>query len=145
MGEDIALFNAMIDAFGRNGDLDGAKRIYEAIRSTPSLAANVSTFVLVLSACAHCGDVAFAQRVFEEEMSDAQMKNDEFVVTNVIDCFARHGLLREARELILKYEAVDGQTASEIMFTALLSGCRKFADKAMARTVFDDMRLRGFE
>lgn len=139
---DLYLYNAMIDGYGRNGDIEAAKKMYYAIGSELGSAANLSTFVVVLGACSHCGDSGFAATVYEEEIGDDSIKYDDYVVTNVIDCYSRTGLLDEARQIISKYEQFTGKESTEIMWTALLSGCKKHGDKGRAEEVHREMCRR---
>ena len=104
------------------------------------------TYIQLLSGCGHCGEMERAQRIWRE-ISNPEIKYDSFVVTALIDCFARNGALNEGHRVLMEYE---GQRAKEhpndkAMWMALLNGCRKCGDIDFARTLFDAMCERSFE
>eukprot|EP01083_Nonionella_stella_P092960 260353_1 len=142
MSNDVGIWNAMIHAYGRNGDIDAAKHIYERMKTEVGLKPNLSSFVLLLNACSHCGDIDKAIEIYERDIDQLDIKYDEYVVTNLIDCYSRNGLLMKAYQLILKYEQFTDSIQTEIMWTSLLSGCKKYDNKTMASTVYEEMCKR---
>ena len=53
-------------------------------------------FAIVLNACSHSGEAALARDIWRHEIGDAAVQYDVRVMTALIDCVARRGLLTEA-------------------------------------------------
>ena len=137
--KDVSIWNAMISAYGRNGDIQNAKRLYDDMKAESDLAPNVSTYVLLFNGCSHCGDIETAIQIYKYEIEDIEIKYHVYIVTNIIDCYSRNGLLDDGYKLILEYEDITGNTATEVMWTSLLHGCKKFENESMTELVHQNM------
>merc|ERR1712113_104172 len=74
------------------------------------------------------------------------MKYDSFVVTTMMDCPSRKGLLNEAMDLWREYEqekAVENHPNDKKMLMALMSGCSKHKDAEIAEEVYSEIKRRG--
>ena len=138
--KDISVWNAMIKAYGRNGDIESALRIYERM----DVEANCKTFTILLNACNHSGNVEEALRIWKEEMVDEDMKYDSFVVATLVDCFGRRGLLDEAQTMVIDYEERKSKEHPNdvTMWKSLLNGCKLHHDGERAEGVFVEMQNR---
>eukprot|EP01083_Nonionella_stella_P088896 247985_1 len=130
---DIALWNAMIHAYGRSGDIVNAKAMYDKVIET----ADMNTFCIFLNGCSHCGQVNMARFVWDNHITDEQMKENKYVMTAFVDCLARNGYLDDAYQLVS-----NSKENHQEMWFALLSGCRNHDDKNMASQVYFNIKQR---
>ena len=93
----IAIWNALLKAFGRNGELHRMKQTLCAMQNQTQLTPDRKTFVLLLSAFDHCGALDEAETVWQCDILDPEIKFDRFVVTALVDGLARSGRIREAK------------------------------------------------
>ena len=159
----VNVYNAMIHAYGRNGELSKAMQLFsdmtkvtkvtkpehdeqpQRLQQRQCIIPDRKTFILLLSACSHSGDVETAKYIWREKIMDDDIKYDDYVMTALVDCMARKGdvYLMEAKELLLqnmgRYDSLDKE---EIAWTALLSGCSKHNDYKMAEDVHKEMNKR---
>ncbi len=48
----------------------------------------IKTYIALINACSHCGDIIGAENKWNH-IIDNDIKYDEYLVTAVMDCFAR--------------------------------------------------------
>ena len=131
--------NAMIHAFGRNGELEEALDLYQRMESEIGLEADDKIFTSLLNACSHSGDVSTARELWNDRIRDSG-KYTVSTINALVDCFARNGSLEEAQQVI---EQMDGElNLPYSVWMSLLSGCRKQTEKIIAEKVFKEMRRR---
>ena len=137
---EIGIWNAMIHAFGRNGDLERVHAIYERICDELECEPDRKTFILMLNACGHCGDVERAQVIWNEEIESEEMKRDCFVVNAFIDCCARNGLIEETYKFVLDHDdVVDG-----IGWMSLLTAAKIHSHPDLVQQIHSEMNARNF-
>ncbi|KAJ7953768.1 Pentatricopeptide repeat-containing protein [Quillaja saponaria] len=119
---DPAFWNAMISGYGRNGEYESAFEIFDQMREEMVLP-NSATFVSVLSACSHAGQVDKGLQVLRIMKIDhgLQPKAEHFGC--VVDLLGRFGRLAEARNLV--QELVE---PSASIFASLLGACKAHLD-----------------
>ena len=93
----------MIKAYATNGDIDNAKRIYDEMVDY-DINGDEKTFTLLLNAYNHVGKVDEAMNIWKNEIKDDKIKYGSYVMTCLVDCFGRKGMLDRAYEIILDYE-----------------------------------------
>eukprot|EP01083_Nonionella_stella_P221530 791376_1 len=124
---EIRIWNAMIHAYGRNGDIDNVRKYLHAVQRIDTLSVDRNTFIAVINACSHSGNVEEAHRIWCE-IHENEIKYDSFVITTLVDCFARKGYGERAYEIIVKYETCkvsdEYHPNDENMWISLLSGAR---------------------
>ena len=117
--------------------------MYSAMRGDER---NRKTFILILAACAHRGDVAEAQRIWREDICDENVRGDAFVVATLVDGMARKGMLSEALDLVLRQSEADGDVDADadasVMWMSLLHGCIKHREKEIGHRVFEEIQRR---
>eukprot|EP01083_Nonionella_stella_P004631 13445_1 len=139
---EIRVWNAMIHAFGRNGDIKDAMKTYYIMTDGIGLIADYKTFIVLLNSCSHSGEVALAQNVWQNEINE-EMKTQ--VVAAYIDCISRKEYLQEAYALALEYDECTRQNKendNKMMWMSLLSGCTKCKNIGLAQSVYNEIEQR---
>ncbi|XP_057448287.1 pentatricopeptide repeat-containing protein At2g02750-like [Lotus japonicus] len=97
--DDPAFWNAMIGGYGRNGDYESAFEIFDQMLAE-GVQPNSVTFVSVLSACSHSGQIERGLHVFRMMSREygLQPKPEHFGC--LVDLLGRSGQLDEARDLV---------------------------------------------
>eukprot|EP01083_Nonionella_stella_P091443 255674_1 len=123
------IWNAMINAFGRNGDMKSAMHYFNTMKQEIGIAVDRKVYISLLNACSHSGDVKQAQNIWRHEIEDEHIKYDCFVVTAVVDCFARSGYLKEAKAMIDEYERNSTHRHSS-MWNSLMRACKTYSNSS---------------
>ena len=137
---EVNLWHAMFNAYSRNGQCTAAQRLYDEMKDN-GLVPDRYVFIALLSSFSHSGDAQSADRIWREQIDDLEMRYDSHIVASVVDCFSRAGELREGFQIIAEFEERTGEK-NEVMWTALLSGCRKHNDMKMTKLVHSEMASR---
>ncbi|KAG5061929.1 hypothetical protein JHK85_003112 [Glycine max] len=133
--DDPAFWNAMIGGYGRNGDYESAFEIFDEMLEE-MVRPNSATFVSVLSACSHTGQVDRGLHFFRMMRIEygLQPKPEHFGC--IVDLLGRSGRLSEAQDLM---EELAEPPAS--VFASLLGACRCYLDsnlgEEMAKKLLD--------
>eukprot|EP01083_Nonionella_stella_P028886 79610_1 len=139
----IAVLNAMIMAFGRNGDVESAKQFYDT-NIKPLNIADRQTFIYLLNSCSHCGELKDAQNIWKNEIQDEKLKYNPYVISSFVDCLARNGMIECAWEVYLEYKQCNGNNMNhqndQILLLALLNGCKQYNNQQLAQTVYDEIQ-----
>ncbi|XP_020217606.1 pentatricopeptide repeat-containing protein At2g02750 [Cajanus cajan] len=120
--DDPAFWNAMIGGYGRNGDNESAFKIFDEMLEE-MVRPNSATFVSVLSACSHTGQVDRGLHVFRMMRREygLQPKPEHFGC--MVDLLGRSGRLGEAQDLV--QELAEPPPS---VFSSLLGACRCYLD-----------------
>ncbi|CAF2092687.1 unnamed protein product [Rotaria magnacalcarata] len=158
----IYLNTALIDMWGKSGDINQAKQIFQSI-SQPGLVTYTSmmnayarngmgyeaidlynkihenirdrvSHICVLNACSHSGLIDQAQMIFNKID-----KTSVEIVTAMIDCLSRMGMFDQAENLVEDYEK--SNLPNLIMYTAMLSAARNYRLVALSEKLYNRMRL----
>lgn len=114
---DPAFWNAMISGYGRNGEYESAVEIFD-IMQEEKVKPNSASFVGILSACSHAGQVDKGLQVFRMMNDDYGLKPTPEHFGCVIDLLSRSGRLHKARQLIQELAE-----PSVSVFYSLLGAC----------------------
>lgn len=142
---DIRVWNAMITAYGRNGDLEKAMECFESVTKVDSeMKSDRNTFIAIVNACSHCGDVEEGYRIWKQEIEDDAIKYDSYLVTAVVDCLARRGMVEMAYRVVMEYEKCRKEKSAndDNMWIALLSGAKQARHKTMLRELYREIEFR---
>ncbi|KAL5975463.1 hypothetical protein ACLOJK_019785 [Asimina triloba] len=120
--DDIALWNAMIAGYGRNGENELALDVFKQMQEK-RIQPNSATFVSVLSACGHTGRIEQGCKLFKMMRRDYGVHPTAKHFACVVDLLGRAGKLNEARDLI---EEIQKPTAS--IFASMLGACQCHLD-----------------
>ncbi|CAM4978137.1 unnamed protein product [Rotaria socialis] len=158
----IYLNTALIDMWGKSGDINQAKQIFQSI-SQPGLVTYTSmmnayarngmgyeaidlynkihenirdrvSHICVLNACSHSGLIDQAQMIFNKID-----KTSVEIVTAMIDCLSRMGMFDQAEKLVDDYQK--SNLPNLIMYTAMLSAARNYRHVALSEKLYNRMRL----
>ena len=135
----VSVWNAMLHSYGMNGDIERAKSLFDGMvhdgdQRLRAPRANRKTFIHMINALSHCGDIDGAVKVWEEKIESEKIKYDDFVMSALIDCMARNGEVRKGFEYITRCNV-----QNEVAWIALMSGCKRSNDLEMAQRVFHEM------
>eukprot|EP01083_Nonionella_stella_P101230 286739_1 len=136
---EIGVWNAIIYAYGRNGDIEGVKHLFHSLQ-LQDLQPDFRTFVALINACSHSGDCDEAKHIWHN-INPRAIKYNKNVMTSIIDCYARRGYLTDAYDVLRQYLAMDpaDEPHHVTMFMALLSGCNKYQNYPLALQIYDVM------
>eukprot|EP01083_Nonionella_stella_P122369 368145_1 len=133
----VGIWNAMLRAYGRNGDIQNTKTLFDAMKKEQiDIDPDVKTYAIVMNACNHCGNVEEARNIWNHELND-EIKSDKFVRCAFVDCMARSGALTETYSFLQEHSIGDAEA-----WSSLLSGCRKYDDEQLAEKVLREMKSR---
>ncbi|KAI3865309.1 hypothetical protein MKX03_037287 [Papaver bracteatum] len=116
--EDPAIWNAMISGYGINGKDDSAHEIFELMLKE-GVIPNSCTFVGILSACSHTGNVAKGWELFRTMDRNFGLKPNSDHFGCMVDLLGRDGRLDEAWNLIQEISE-----PSSSVYASLLGACR---------------------
>ena len=141
---EIMLWNSMMNAFGRNGELEDALNLVQRMTQETALNPNDRTLCILLNACSHCGDVDTARSLWNEYVVDNHvMTMDISVNTAFIDCLSRKGLVRNAHNHLMEYETVTkGEADTYFAWMSVLNGCKIHSDVEFGESLFPEFERR---
>ncbi|CAM4827283.1 unnamed protein product [Rotaria magnacalcarata] len=157
----IYLQNALIDMWGKSGDVNQAKQIFQSIAQPEIISYNSMinvyarngmgyeaidlynkidenirdkiSHICVLNACSHSGLIDQAQMIFNK----IEKKSVE-IITTMIDCLSRMAMFDQAQKLIDDHEK--SNSPNSIMYTAMLSGARNHRHVVLSEKLYNQMK-----
>ncbi|KAK4263416.1 hypothetical protein QN277_028826 [Acacia crassicarpa] len=117
---DPAFWNAMISGYGRNGENESAFEIFNEMQER-MVRPNTVTFVSVLSACSHTGEVDRGLQIFRMIRRDYGLHPKPEHFGCIVDLLGRCGRLDEARDLVEELAE-----PSSSVFASLLGACKSY-------------------
>lgn len=145
--KEIGIWNAIIYAYGRNGDIIKAKQLFDTMRNESKLRGDYRTFIVLINACSHSGYIDEAKDIWENQINDDVIKYNKNVITSIIDCYSRKGYLDRGYDVIKEYYVQNLNKYNDedvTMLMALLSGCKKYENQELAQIIYDEIE-RHFE
>ena len=141
--KEIRIWNAMIKAYGRNGDPQRGKALLDEMRRETELVPDNQIWKTLIIAYGHSGDAVGAKEMWSNEIPQ-DLKYDNAVITALVDCFARKGLVEDAYRFVVEYSEYDESNRSEdkAMWISLLSGCKSFGFEDIAKIAFSEIEKR---
>ncbi len=130
---EIAIWNAMIHAFGRNGIIENVKDLYNKMIEI-GIVFDCQTYIVLLNAYTNCGDIESVQKIWNEDIMDEDIKYNEYIMTIVLDCMCKNGLLNETKQLIIRYHS-----ECKVMWMSLLTACVKYNDIKVLKDVYNEI------
>jgi len=124
----IVIYNSLIVAFSRNGDIAGAERwAYEAEKI--DIAARVTNQTVAVNACAKCDEPPAGKQM--EKMSSSKAESNVVTYSSMIDAYAkvgdRDGAERWHRRMLERGLQPNGHTLSSV-----ITACAKAGDALAA-------------
>ncbi|KAK6924296.1 Pentatricopeptide repeat [Dillenia turbinata] len=124
VGSDLHVKNALVDMYGKCGQLDIARYIFEQMHNK-----NVITWTSMLNAYAKHGLIDFAQQCFD------QMPMKNVVSWNcMMSCFVQEGRCREAYNLFCRM-CNSGVSPDENSLISILSASSQLGDLVMGKEI----------
>lgn len=139
---EIGIWNAMINAYGRNGNIDYAKELFDIMKLETKLNGDFRTFIVLINACNHSGELYQAINIWNNEINDELIKYDRNIITSIIDCYSRKGYVEKGYDILKQYYIKNGNKYNNndvIIFMVLLNGCNKFGNYNLAQEIYDEM------
>ncbi len=134
----------MMKAYGRNGDPQRGKALLEEMRRETQLVPDNQIWKTLIIAFGHSGDAEGAKEMWTNEIPRS-LQFDNAVITALVDCFARKGLLVEAHQFVVEYCECNGSSngsEDKAMWMSLLSGCKSFGFEDIAKIAFAEIEKR---
>ncbi|CAA6669176.1 unnamed protein product [Spirodela intermedia] len=134
--------NSLLDLYTKRGHLDAARRVFDRIEDkdmqrSRRLKPNGSSLAGLLPAIARCGSLQLGKSC-HGFMLRRNFGSDEFVVTALMDVYAKSGDLVVARKLF------DGICSRNVIsWSAMIAGCGAHGRVEEALSLFDEMLRRG--
>lgn len=125
---DVILFNSMIMAYARHGQVVEAMRIFDKMK-VDNLQPTQSTFVSLISACGHMGLVDLGRSVFKSISSDFGITPSRDNYGCLVDLLSRYGQLEDAKCVI----AAMPFPPWPAILRSFLNGCRVHGDKLLGQ------------
>ncbi|MCL7027051.1 hypothetical protein MKW94_003393 [Papaver nudicaule] len=129
--EDPAIWNAMISGYGTNGKNDAAHEIFDLMLKE-GVIPNSCTFVGILSACSHTGNVAKGWEIFRIMNRNFGLKPNSEHFGCMVDLLGRDGRLDEAWNLI---NGISEPSSS--VYASLLGACRLHLDADLGEKIVE--------
>eukprot|EP01083_Nonionella_stella_P007269 21009_1 len=128
---EIAVWNAMLDALGRNGYADEAQNLFDEM----GVVADRFTYAALMNAYSHSGKI--------QQIKDlAAVGGGDHDMSSLVDGLSRSGLLCEAAEVIQCCRQKQSKKHTlTAMYVSLLSGCKTHKNKLIAQYAFDKIKL----
>jgi len=123
---DTILYNTMLTAYANHGLIHQVLRLYREMEEL-QLAPTPATFVAVISACSHLGQVEEGKLLFSSMLFAHGVHPTRANYSCLVDLLARKGLVSEAKDVI---EAMPFQPWPAV-WRSLMNGCRIHANKEL--------------
>ena len=139
----IYVWNAMISAFAKVGDVKAAQSTFDDMMNETGMLPNRDTLIALISCCAHSGDVAAAKRAWNTyAVNGGCNQYDSFLVSSLIDCYSRNGRIQEALALLRQYEELKTKPDpnEKAMWMSILNACILHKQDKLAATIYDEMK-----
>ncbi|OAY72918.1 Pentatricopeptide repeat-containing protein, chloroplastic [Ananas comosus] len=115
----VVSWNSMIQGYGLHGNVEVAGELFVKMQKS-GLTPTAITFLILISACSHAGDIEKGQQFFNLMTSTYSLSLSREHVSSIIDLLGRNGLVEEAHETLMKMPVNLGVHS----WGALLSACR---------------------
>ncbi|XP_062094907.1 putative pentatricopeptide repeat-containing protein At3g08820 isoform X2 [Humulus lupulus] len=132
--KDLVVWNAAIYGLAMNGYVEAAFGLFGQMEKS-ALQPDETTFIGLLSGCAHAGLVDDGHRFFHSISSLFSLTPSIEHYGCMVDLLSRAGLLGEAYKLIKSMP----MKANAIVWGALLGGCRLHRDTELAENVLEQL------
>jgi len=123
---DTILYNTMLTAYANHGLIHQVLRLYREMEEL-QLAPTPATFVAVISACSHLGQVEEGKLLFSSMLFAHGVHPTRANYSCLVDLLARKGLVSEAKDVI---EAMPFQPWPAV-WRSLMNGCRIHGNKEL--------------
>ena len=139
------LYNTLIAAHGRAGDIEGVRAAERAMRAA-GVRPNGATHGARVAAYARCGEIALAEKALDAGRADARAGNKPtvYAYTALVQALARSGRMDEARGWLDVMRA-DGVAPNAHTYSTIVDGLVRAGDAAAAESALREMKANGVE
>jgi len=139
------LYNTLIAAHGRAGDIEGVRAAERAMRAA-GVRPNGATHGARVAAYARCGEIALAEKALDAGRADARAGNKPtvYAYTALVQALARSGRVDEARGWLDVMRA-DGVAPNAHTYSTIVDGLVRAGDAAAAESALREMKANGVE
>ncbi|CAN8306151.1 unnamed protein product [Cochlearia groenlandica] len=130
----VISWSSMINAFGINGLFEEALDCFEKMKSR-NLVPNSVTFVSLLSACSHSGNIKEGWKQFQSMKRDYRIEPEEEHYACMVDLLGRAGEIKEAKAFIDSMPVKPMASA----WGALMSACRVHKEVHLAEEIAEKL------
>ncbi|KAF7815723.1 pentatricopeptide repeat-containing protein [Senna tora] len=125
----LSCWNSIIIGLAMNGLEREAIELFSELESSSNLNPDYVSFIGVLTACKHLGEIDIARDYFTLMVDKYEIEPSLKHYTCMVEVLGQAGLLEEAEELI------EGMSIKQdaIIWGSLLSSCRKYGNVEMAK------------
>merc|ERR1719492_151114 len=137
----IVIYNSLIVAHSRSGDLAGAEK-WAYAAETIDVAARAANHTVVVDACAKCDESPVEKQV--EKMNSSKTESNVITYSSMIDAYAkvgdRDGAERWHRRMLERGLQPNGHT-----FSSVITACAKAGDASAANQYLMSMEKAGIQ
>ncbi|RZR97565.1 hypothetical protein BHM03_00026764 [Ensete ventricosum] len=133
---DMISWNALLTGYSQNGQGDRVLGFYQQMQIS-EVTPNHVTFISLLSACSHLGEVAKGLEYFEGMEKDHGVSPTREHYACMVDLLGRAGYLKEAESLIRKMPI----EPDAVIWGALLGASKMYGDPVIAKRAADQIIL----
>lgn len=139
------LYNVLIAAAGRRGDVGGIRTAERAMRDA-SVRPNAATHGARVAAYARCGDLTAAERALRSGMGDrASARPTVHAYTALVQGLARVGRVDDALDWIRRMSDEGGVSPNAHTYSTIVDGLVRVGDVARAEALVEEMRANGVQ
>ena len=139
------LYNVLIAAAGRAGDVHGIRAAERAMRDA-SVRPNAATHGARVAAYARCGDLSSAERALRSGMGDRlSARPTVHAYTALVQGLARVGRVDDALDWIRRMSDEGGVSPNAHTYSTIVDGLVRVGDVARAEALVETMRVNGVE
>ncbi|XP_024540112.1 pentatricopeptide repeat-containing protein At2g40720-like [Selaginella moellendorffii] len=131
---DVVTCNAMIAGYAQHGHLRKALGLFAKMKQE-GVRPDGATFVSVLCACSHAGNLKKGSEFFISMLVDYEFKISAEHCGCMLDLLSRSGMLREAEELLKKYPT----SARDTEWITLLAASKTQSDATVAQNAAEGL------
>ncbi len=112
--KDIITINSMMSSYLKNGNISEVNNLFRNAINNLSLNADASTCSILLNGCSAINIYI----KYIKNNKDKKIKYNHYIITCLVECFARKGHLNGAFNIIRKYQSVTKRSPSYAMCIA---------------------------
>ena len=137
INRDIVVYNAILNCYAKIGDIKSMIQLFKKLQ-TSEYELNSTTYSVVINGCSHAGKIELAKTIFKYIENSKHL--DSKIIATMVDCFGRKCELLNAEELLYKYDNLLIDLKDKvIIYTSLLSFCKKYNDLKIGKRIFDKL------
>ncbi|CAN8258629.1 unnamed protein product [Cochlearia groenlandica] len=135
--KDVRSWTSLIVGYGRHGNIEKAIDLYNKMEHE-GIKPNDVTFLSLLSACSHTGEIEQGLKIFNTMINKYTIKPREEHLSCIIDMLARGDYLEEAYDLIRSKKG-NNISLSSSAWGAFLDSCRRHGNVQLSKVAATEL------